>query len=131
MINNDKYRIEQILKGIDANEHLEDKTKERLKKEFTPFLENLRDYYVFDKYIRGNDTDEDDEHECVSFFAFSSKKENDEDPDNEDIYGYNRFFLEVHDVYIDEDWKERIKIYANNNCVRECCGTWEILNILI
>ena len=87
-------------------------------------VDNDIECYVFDKYFKG------EVPEDVHYYKYSGKESVDEDG-YENFHEYNQYFMEIHGIYNMDDYAERVVIYANNNCVRDCCGTWEILNLII
>lgn len=102
-----------------------EKAREDLKNDLFFMVDN-DSCYVFDKYF------EDDNEEVVdiTYYQHSGNTSNDEEG-IENYYEYKHYFMEVHGVYIEDDYKERVIIYANNNCDRLCCSTWEILDVII
>jgi len=118
-------RIENSLFGDSEEEsNLE---KERLKRDMLCLINN--DNYVFDKFFEADDGSVVE----IAYYQYSV-----DIPDEEyfnHIYEYHHYFMEVHGIYPGEvkedgekEYKERVIIYANNNCDRMCCGTWEFFN---
>jgi hypothetical protein len=101
------------------------KAREVLKKDLFFMVDN-DSCYVFDKYF------EDDNGDIVDITYYQHNGSTSDDEEGiENHYEYKHYFMEVHGVYIEDDYKERVIIYANNNCDRRCCSTWKILDVII
>lgn len=100
--------------------------REELLNDILYIMDNSSECYVFDKYYK----EDEDDFVDITYFKYNAKVKMDEDG-TADFYEYKYYFLEVHGIFEEDDYKEKVIIYANNNCDRGCCGTWEVLNIII
>jgi hypothetical protein len=85
----------------------EETDKEELKKELLYFVENRNDHYVFDKYFK-DDNGEQVDVTYYQYSAFPPIYEDDEEEYFKNMYKYKLYFMEIHSIEVDDDYKEKI-----------------------
>lgn len=91
------------------------------------FVNNYRDYYVFEKEYRDGE-----DLVSVTYYKYSFDETESEDEDGEkhpDIQLHSDFFME--EEWVDENGGGiKYTIYANNGCERGCCPTWMVVEYI-